>query len=61
MVAPFAPTRLKHVAMVRPIASEPVAIVATLSISLSSVTGLALACIEEARKKLTRELLLDYG
>mmetsp|Transcript_61786 Transcript_61786/g.163794 ORF Transcript_61786/g.163794 Transcript_61786/m.163794 type:complete len:206 (+) Transcript_61786:1252-1869(+) len=48
IVAPLAPTRLKHVAIVRPIASDPVAIVATFSMSLSSVTGLAIALISAA-------------
>mmetsp|Transcript_31486 Transcript_31486/g.53867 ORF Transcript_31486/g.53867 Transcript_31486/m.53867 type:complete len:220 (-) Transcript_31486:72-731(-) len=41
IVAPLAPTRLKQLAIVRPIDSEPVAIVATDWMSLSSSTGRA--------------------
>ena len=41
IVAPFWPTRLKHDAMVRPIDSEPVAMVAMLRMSSSLSTGFA--------------------
>ena len=48
MVAPLAPTRLKHEAIVRPIASEPVAIIATFWMSASELTALATALTSSA-------------